>query len=182
LSWRLSRCGAPSTDTPDATPGPGRGPRSPSTGAGDSDIAHYVAITGGRDFDDVEAVRRVLQLLVWVYGSDLRVIEGGASGADRIARDLCEELGITHRTYEADWDAECIDRCQPGHRRARKGGGDYCPAAGTYRNERMAGLLVKWAHQGHSTQVCAFKGGNGTRHMCEHSESLELLVDRQWVD
>lgn len=34
----------------------------------------------------------------------LIIIEGGAKGADRVARDVAIQLGLTYKTFNADWD------------------------------------------------------------------------------
>lgn len=63
--------------------------------------------------------------------------EGGAAGGDTIARTLADGWGWTVDTREADWSAPCRDTCRPGHRRQRRDGTEYCPAAGNYRNQDM---------------------------------------------
>jgi hypothetical protein len=72
--------------------------------------------------------------------STLTVVHGAAKGgdslADRWARER-EHLGVAVQRFPADWDAPCIPGCRPGHRRPRTVGGDYCPAEGAYRNQRM---------------------------------------------
>lgn len=90
------------------------------------------------------------------------LIHGGASGADMLAErwaihsplsgpvyfetppeDLWDPAVrgcpiVIHRV-KADWSAPCDpDFCHRNHRKPRKAGGTYCPAAGLLRNERMA--------------------------------------------
>lgn len=154
------------------------GLRAPSKGA--IQIAHYVCVTGGREFDDRDAVYRVLHFLKQMDGDELRLIHGGARGADTLADEVAVELGITKRIYNADWTGECQDRCRPDHRRPREGGGTICPAAGNYRNEKMADILDRWRHQGHSVQVLAFPGGNGTAHMVAYCEQIGVPVSYQY--
>jgi len=49
---------------------------------------------------------------------DLIIIEGGARGADRLARNACITLGIEYKEYQANWDK-------------------YGKAAGPIRNKKM---------------------------------------------
>lgn len=114
-------------------------------------------------------------------GSELRLIHGGARGADTLADQVAVELDIRKRVYEADWTADCTKRCKPGHRRPR-GNSTICPAAGVYRNEYMADLLDRWRHQGHSVQVLAFPGGSGTAHMIDYCEQIGVPVSLQYVN
>lgn len=59
-----------------------------------------VMITGWRDFNDRELMRYVLSQLP----KDAVIIEGEARGADTIAREVAEELGLTVEKYPADWN------------------------------------------------------------------------------
>lgn len=63
----------------------------------------YVLVTGGRKFDDRQSMTDVLGFLKEFYGDELRVIHGGAPGADLLAKHVCAELGIPCREYPADW-------------------------------------------------------------------------------
>lgn len=59
-----------------------------------------VLITGSRDWTDAS---RIVKLLSH-FAKDTTIIEGGARGADRLARQAAEELGLEVETHEADWD------------------------------------------------------------------------------
>lgn len=72
---------------------------------------------GSRKWTDREAIRRDLESLP----PDSVVIEGGAPGADRIAREEAQALGIHVATVRALWDF-------------------YDKSAGYRRNEAMARL------------------------------------------
>jgi hypothetical protein len=69
------------------------------------------------------------------------LVNGGAPGGDTMFAIAAAGLGWTVETHEADWGGPCRDTCKPGHRRSgRNGRGDYCPAAGDYRNQVMVDL------------------------------------------
>lgn len=95
---------------------------------------------GSRDWTDRERIRRDLGSLP--EGSV--VIEGGARGADRIAREEAHALGIHVATVPALWDF-------------------YGKSAGYRRNEAMARLAPEFAY--------AYDlGGPGTAHMIQIAE------------
>jgi hypothetical protein len=126
-------------------------------------VNHYVLVTGGRDYYDQETVFEVLGFLEKFYGPALRILHGGASGADTLAQRFCDTFDVTHRAFPADWNGPCRPGCDPNHRR-KKGRGSYCPAAGVYRNLVMLDYLDFCRNKGHTVQVVAFPGGSGTLH------------------
>lgn len=72
----------------------------------------------------------------------LTVVHGDADGGDWLAKTVALDyrsagFPVDHEPHPADWSTPCTLICLPGHRQYRRGGGDYCPAAGVYRNERM---------------------------------------------
>lgn len=79
------------------------------------------------------------------------LIEGGANGADRLARDWAVSRGIHVATVEALWE-------------------NYGKAAGPIRNEAM--LLLK------PDLVIAFPGGAGTANMVKQAEAAGIEVRR----
>jgi hypothetical protein len=96
---------------------------------------------GSRDWTDRERIRRDLESLP--EGSV--VIEGGARGADRIAREEARELGLHVATVNALWDF-------------------YGRAAGYRRNEAMARLQPDYLY--------AYPlGGPGTANMIQIAEA-----------
>lgn len=97
-----------------------------------------VLVCGGRDFENREAVFSELDALAAEHGW-LTIIEGGARGADRLAREWA--IGHYHGlvTFLADW--------------AKNG-----KSAGYIRNTKM---LVS----GKPDMVLAFPGGAGTADM-----------------
>ena len=81
---------------------------------------------------------------------DLRIVQGGASGADAMARRWADEHGYDSVTYEADWRNE-------GR------------AAGPRRNTRMLdGECV--------SMVVAFPGGSGTADMVRQAKARDIHV------
>ncbi|SHH07153.1 DUF2493 domain-containing protein [Bradyrhizobium erythrophlei] len=113
-----------------------------------------VLVFGGRNFRDRRWLYRVLD------AQDARsmiscIIEGEASGTDRLAREWAEDRGVAFDPYPADWDN--ITRSGAVVRRNRAGK-FYDAAAGAIRNERML-------REGRPEHAIGFPGGNGTRDM-----------------
>ena len=95
-----------------------------------------VLVCGGRDYADARRLRFVLSTL----GVPISVlIEGGARGADRLARRWAQDSLIPVETFPAEWDL---------HGRA----------AGFIRNKQML-------DEGKPDVVVAFPGGKGTANM-----------------
>jgi len=97
-----------------------------------------VLVCGGRNYDDWERVAEVLNKLDREAGIDA-IIQGGAGGADRCAKNWAYQAGINCQTYEADWES-------------------YGSFAGPKRNAEML------AHS-QPDLVIAFPGGRGTADM-----------------
>jgi hypothetical protein len=97
-----------------------------------------VLVCGGRDFNDALTLGSWLGGIHKKQGIDL-LIEGGARGADFMAREFAKWMGIPVRTFEAD---------RQKHGRA----------AGPIRNQQML-------DEGKPDLVVAFPGGNGTADM-----------------
>ena len=109
--------------------------------------AAVVAIfCGSRKWTDRECIRRDLESLP----PDSIVIEGGAHGADRIAREEARALGIHVATVPAQWD-------------------HYGKSAGYRRNEAMARLQPDYCY--------AYPlDGPGTKHMIRIAEDNCIQV------
>lgn len=89
----------------------------------------------------------------------LTVVHGDAKGSDKVMKAWAMQShlwAIDQKPFQADWDAPCTDRCEPGHRRARPNGTTYCPAEGCYRNGRMVDYLAEMRDEGHWTAVLSF--------------------------
>ncbi len=106
-----------------------------------------VLVCGGRNFNDALTLGSWLGGIHKQQGISL-LIEGGAPGADFMARKFAEWQGIPTKTFEADWDR---------HGRA----------AGPIRNKQML-------DEGQPDLVVAFEGGKGTKNMV--SQAVEAGV------
>jgi YspA, cpYpsA-related SLOG family len=103
-----------------------------------TEIKKCVIVTGGRDYGKRLRVYEALDGIK----PDL-VIEGGATGADQLARDWADERGVHRATVPALWKK--FDR-----------------AAGPMRNGVMVEILKALSGSGRECVVCAFPGGRGT--------------------
>jgi cysteine synthase len=116
-------------------------------------VSRYrILVCGGRAYADRAAVFGALDRLKAVHG-DLTVVQGGATGADALARAWCAAQPGIHMINEpADWRA---------HGRA----------AGPIRNQRMI-------DQHKPDVVLAFTGGRGTADMIRRAERGDIPVVR----
>jgi hypothetical protein len=104
-----------------------------------------VLVCGGRDFDNWERMTDVLEPI----GASV-IIEGGAKGADFLARAWAKDRCITVEEFEADWKA-------------------YGKKAGPIRNQQMI-------DEGKPELVVAFPGGFGTNDMMRRAEKAGIPV------
>jgi hypothetical protein len=112
-------------------------------------------VCGGREFTDVQAAFAALDRLHARNPVSL-LIEGGARGADAIARYWADENAIPFVTFQADWDG-------------------LGPSAGPLRNIRML-------QEGRPDMVAAFPGRRGTAHMVRIAEEAGVHVVRLAAD
>ena len=124
----------------------------------------HVVVCGGRSYADEGAVAERLQLLAAAAqdsGASLEVMEGGCSGADRLASNWVQQSGlpwVLHTRVPAAWKR-------------------FGKRAGYYRNREMGRRLVARRDQvGGLVAVVAFPGGDGTAMMCGIAEGLRLRV------
>jgi predicted Rossmann-fold nucleotide-binding protein len=96
-----------------------------------------VLICGGREYANTRLVRETI-LDLQREGFD-QVIEGGARGADTMAREAAQYFGMDVITYWANWEK-------------------YGKGAGPIRNQKML-------DEGMPQLVVAFPGGRGTQNM-----------------
>ena len=109
-----------------------------------------VLVCGGRDYTDRARVWRVLDAYREKYGR-LTIIQGGARGADRHARDWAlAQSSVCLINEPADWDA-------------------HGKAAGPIRNQRML-------DEGKPDLVLAFPGGRGTADMVSRARKAGIRV------
>lgn len=112
-----------------------------------------VIVCGGRDYDDRSAVYGALDALRQsVPHGTLVVIQGGATGADELARDWCCTMETEYVNVPAKWSKE-----------GKK--------AGPLRNQRMIDVYEP-------ELVLAFPGGSGTADMVWRAENACIPVRR----
>lgn len=104
-----------------------------------------VLVCGGRKYGDAAEVNRALNELPVSL-----VIEGGASGADLLAKLWAQSNCVPCETYEADWDK-------------------YGKTAGPIRNQRMI-------DEGKPEVVVALPGGPGTADMVRRARAAGIKV------
>lgn len=126
-----------------------------------------VLVTGGRNYSNKEAVARALKA-VWLKSKHdcMVVIQGGATGADKLAREWCGENYVRYENYPAKWG----DLTHPDAViRKRKDGTVYDAKAGPRRNKRML-------DEGQPDLVLAFPGGEGTAGMVRLAKAAGVPV------
>lgn len=111
-------------------------------------MGERVLVFGGRDFNDETAVFGALDCHV-VPRRDT-VIQGGAPGADRLAREWCRINFCRYENFPADWQK---------HGRA----------AGPIRNQQMI-------DEGRPTKAVCFSGGRGTADMERRARAAGIPV------
>lgn len=110
-----------------------------------------ILVTGGRDYADRATVFVALESAVTRFG-DVLIIQGGARGADALAKEWALARGIPCIQMDAAWTAL-------GKR------------AGRVRNAWMADLCMPDC-------VLAFPGGTGTADMIAYAEWKRIPVYR----
>lgn len=108
-----------------------------------------VLVCGGRKFNDAMTLGAWLGGIHKKQGIDL-LIEGGAPGADTMAKAFAIWANIPVKTFPADW--------------SRHG-----PAAGPLRNRQML-------EEGKPDLVVAFEGGKGTANMVKQARDAGVRV------
>lgn len=109
-----------------------------------------VLVCGGRAFNDPLTIGSWLGGIHKNNGPITLLIEGGASGADFLARKFAKFQGIPVKTFSADW-------------------GRHGKSAGPRRNKQML-------DEGKPDLVVAFPGGNGTANMVEQARAAGIRV------
>jgi hypothetical protein len=112
-----------------------------------------IIVCGGRNFFDYGKLDAVMQKIKQEVPHDtLIVIQGGATGADAMARQWCATNHVCYDNYPAEW---------------RKHGN----AAGPIRNQKML-------DKGKPDLVIAFAGGKGTADMVRRAEAAGIPVEQ----
>ena len=102
-----------------------------------------ILVCGGRNFNDIAHMTTVLNQAYVQYGKNLCIIQGGAMGADSLAKFWAKGLGLCNIQVDANWDY-------------------YDKGAGAVRNKWMIQFC-------NPDMTLAFKGGKGTANMIEQS-------------
>ena len=104
---------------------------------------NYLLIAGSRDFDDAETFERVARDFIAGNEAGTVIVEGGASGADSLARKYAEKNGMSYVEMKADWKK-------------------YGRAAGPKRNDTMTKYIADkdgqalffWDRKSKGTEQC----------------------------
>lgn len=112
-------------------------------------MSRRVLVCGGREYSNREMVKSVLDCVHAAEPVSV-LIEGGARGADRLAREWAIGAGVPVETYEADWDR-------------------HDKAAGPIRNSTMLSA-------GKPDLVVAFPGNAGTADMTSKARRQGVTV------
>ncbi len=125
-----------------------------------------VIICGGRDWNRVLDSFKVLDEFHRLTPIT-HVIQGGATGADKIGAAWAKARGIVCDEVPAEWD----DLSHPDAIiKTNKRGKKYDAHAGHRRNLKMANMKPDC--------VLAFPGGDGTENMCRTAKAMGILVHR----
>lgn len=111
-----------------------------------------IIVTGGRHYDNDRHVYRVLDEV-----NPETVIEGGASGADALSREWCQDRMRECITRNADW-------IRHGY------------AAGPIRNENMAKELIEIEPNEDDRLCIAFPGDRGTKSMIRFARKYGIKI------
>jgi hypothetical protein len=123
-----------------------------------------VLVFGGRDYANRTALYRALDA-VHARRKITCIVEGEASGADRLGRQWAEDRNVEVDPYPADWDN--IDR--PGAVvRKNKRGKLYDALAGHVRNEQML-------REGRPQFAIGCTGGTGTADMAKRCLAYGII-------
>ena len=109
-------------------------------------VEKRIIVCGGRDYDNQKILDFALSALT--QKNDV-IVNGGATGADRMAREWAKRNGRIPETHPADWSK-------------------FGKRAGPIRNRLMAWLGAD--------KVIAFKGGRGTMDMVRVAFEIEIPV------
>lgn len=119
-------------------------------------VTRALIVCGGRDYSDRAHVFATLDRLHAEVPIAL-VIEGGAHGADALAKAWAYDRRVYCHTFPADWTAH-------GKR------------AGAIRNAQMLRSLLAKPEHGYTIAVVAFPGGRGTADMVRRARAAGVEV------
>jgi predicted Rossmann-fold nucleotide-binding protein len=123
-----------------------------------------VIITGGRDYSERTFVYETLDTIHKNVGIDL-VIQGGATGADALAKEWAISRKVKWKQYDADWK----DLSYPDARIKEGKFGKYDAQAGHRRNHKMLS-------ENKDATLVVFPGGAGTRDCVRAAIQLGMKI------
>lgn len=109
----------------------------------------FALVCGGRDYNDQRSMFEVLDAL-YEEGRFNAIVQGGARGADALAKSWAEMNEVHCETVDAEWER-------------------FGRSAGPIRNVRML-------HEFDPVIIVASPGGAGTAHMCREARKAGKLV------
>ena len=109
-----------------------------------------ILVCGGRSYSNKKEFNEYMDRINEIYGPIVKIIHGGANGADSMAQKWAENHKISTTIYQAKW-----------HK--------YGKAAGPIRNKEML-------EKEKPNLIIAFPGGHGTRNMVELACEAEVLT------
>ncbi len=110
-----------------------------------------ILVCGGREFNEEGFLYRVLDSALAHY-KDIKIIAGGARGADSLAVDWAKSRNVPFQEFPANWTR-------------------YKKSAGPRRNQQML-------DENNIFLVIAFPGGSGTADMVARAEKAGIHVAR----
>lgn len=120
-----------------------------------------IVVCGSRDFTDYNKLATELNKLVAEVGGDVRLVSGGARGADKMAETYARLNGLEIKVFIPDWEGQ-------GKR------------AGLIRNDMMLDYAQKYGRP----RVVAFWDGEsgGTKYTIERAKALNIPTTIIGVD
>jgi hypothetical protein len=122
-------------------------------------------VAGGRDFTDAARLDAALREALGDYPlHQVRIVSGGAKGADLLGEQWAKAQGVPVDRYDAKWDDITAPGAVVGVNRQ---GRQYNKLAGFQRNDLMAE---------NADAVLVMPGGSGTAHMAKAMAAKGLTV------
>lgn len=153
-------------------------------------MTRYLLVCGSRKWEERTPIERELGQLVSDVAiggeDDVRVLHGGARGADKLAGAVAEAMGLRVKVMEADWRQHDPAWCRCSRQQMAERG--YCAMAGHKRNRAMLDLLLARRADGALVSVMAFvaaaKLGDspGTHNMVSsaHAKAVPVQIVFPW--
>lgn len=115
-------------------------------------------VCGSRTWDDIDYIEDVL-VSFWKQDSKLEIIEGGARGADLIAKQWANRMNLHVTEIKPDWNR-------------------YGLSAGPRRNKQMINLNPDFCLAFHND----IDNSKGTKDMIEKAKYKKILVSLYYVE